>query len=161
MEIQNLKNYPLFVYEPKRKVKQDESEFVTEFLSYLSLFAEIIVNTYIGLKVKEYFTYDDDEAIAIMAIGAIHISFVIIVAIFHFRLIQYIRDHDSVTLKEFDTITRGLITGLIEELFMLVGCSLVTYYVIYEIEYIPAINTMITIQIMMTVKSLINIIHFT
>ena len=136
-------------------------EMTVEVMSYLRFITEILVNVYVVATGFDYFTLSDPEGLAIVVVAVVYMSLFLFVSVYHIILIQYIHNHDSVTLKEFDKISIAFATGLVVELIVLMGISMLTYYVIYVVQYQPAYQIMVQIQLIMLGKALLHIIHYT
>ena len=150
----------MLLYKPRPQFKNGIS-IAVELLSFLNLFVEIFVVAYIARTVVVYFTLDDEESWAIILVGIIHLTFVIVVGVYHVLLIQYLRNQISLTLKEYDRVANMMLVGVIEELVMLLGVSLLTYYILYVLEFEPAFDTIILIQLLVLGKALLNVVHYT
>ena len=148
------------IFKSDKRPNQTNFEVMMEFFTYFLFLIEILVFAHITIKAMEYFTFEDQETIALISVGAIHLLFFLIVGIFQIMLTQYLRDNDSVSLPEFDKITTAMNTWIVEQLFFLIGTAMVTYYVIYEVQYYPAFDDMIRILLLVLAKFILITVHF-
>uniref|UniRef100_A0A7S3KDD9 Uncharacterized protein n=1 Tax=Euplotes crassus TaxID=5936 RepID=A0A7S3KDD9_EUPCR len=146
---------------PDRKHQQTTFEFILEIMTYVVIIVEVLTIGFIVIKAMQYLTLEDEEAIALIAVGSIHSIIAIMAAIFMVVLVQYLRDYDSVTLKEFDKVSTIITTWMLEQLFLLIGTALVTYYVIYVIQYYPGFEDMISVLMIILFKFVVITAHYT